>query len=406
MTGKTTSRVRRSILGAMLLTAAVGNATPAAAATSCVRSGDTVNVGIAGADTLFEQFSLERTPAGDIQLVRSALLSSTTTDCGDATTTNTNTINVAGTEALETLSIQQKDGGFAPGQTLEGSLADSEIEINVHLGGASEAAIVVGTNERDVYVMGAKGVNVNGDGDGNDIRFGPSVDLPGMSGVVGRDRLVATGGSGTGGQAISPVVLVGGDDEDVLRGGSGADYISGMDGPDLISGGPGSDRLGADASPLTFPPMTDAGEDVIRGGPGNDVLRGGLDDDRLDGGAGDDEEHGSDGHDIFLQGTQANGSDHLFGGEDRDEARYQARRSAVRVTLDNKRNDGANGERDSVGFKLDLEDVTGGRGDDVIKGSKAANVLAGRAGGDLLVGKAGIDICIGGPGRDEIQSCE
>ena len=388
-----------------MLAAAVGITSPAAAATSCIRTGDTLAVSLAGANTAFEQFSLERTISGDIEVKRSALLASSTFDCGDATTTNVNTINVAGTSAIETLAIDVSNGGFTPGQTLEGAQS-AEIEINVHLGGGAEAAIVVGTTDPDRLVMGAGGVNVNQDNDGDDIRFGASVELQGMSGLDGNDRLVATGGSATGGPVISPVILAGGDDRDILRGGSRSDYITGMDGRDFIYGGSGNDRLGADASPVTLPAMPDPGDDVIRGGAGADVLWGGLDDDRVDGGAGDDEEHGNDGADIFLQGRSPNGADHFFGGGGRDEVRYESRRALVNVTLDNKPNDGANGERDSVGFKGDVENVTGGRGDDVIKGNGRPNVLKGRAGADLLVGKGGIDACLGGPGPDDIRSCE
>ena len=404
MSRRKPSRVRQSFLGALLVSAAVGIASPAAAASTCVRTGDVLDVSLDGANTPFENFTLARELSGDITLTRNALLSNTPIDCGDATASNVNTIEVSGTEAIETLFLDLQFG-FTPGQTPEGS-GLSEIEIDVDLGGGLDTAIARGSDGSDVYVMGTKGMNVWNDSDGDDIQFGASVEVSGMAGLGGPDQFSANGGSGTGGPTISPVAMVGGPGNDRLRGGSGSDYISGVDDDDVLIGGAGNDRMGADVGPVVVIPNTELGEDTIRGGPGGDVIRGGGDEDRIDGGPGDDDEHGSDADDIFLQGRSPNGADHLFGGEGQDEVRYESRNASVNVTLDNKRNDGAGGERDSVGFKGDLEDVTGGRADDVIKGNGRPNVLKGQAGADLLVGKGGVDTCRGGPGSDDLRTCD
>lgn len=400
------SGVKALLVAGLLLASVVATALPAAAASSCVRTADMLDIELQGSNALFETFTLERDGAGNINLTRSALLSNTPIDCGDATTVNVNTIDIGGTAAIENLQVDLVFGGFTPGQTLEATPEDSEIEIKVNLGAGSDTATVLGTTGPDRLVMGARGMNVNDDGDGDDLRFGATVEVPGMSGDDGVDRLLATGGSGTGGPTISPIALIGGEGQDVLRGGSASDFITGEEDDDLLTGGSGNDRLGADVGPGAFFAISEEGDDVIRGGPGGDVLRGGQDEDRLDGGPGDDDEHGSDDDDIFLQGRRPNGGDHLFGGGGQDEVRYQARRARVQVTLDNKRNDGAKGEEDSVGFKSDVEDVIGGRGPDAIKGDKDANVLEGRAGADLLVGRGGIDTCVGGPGADVLKSCE
>lgn len=388
----------------MLVIAAIGIASPAAAASSCVRTGDVLHVSLEGSNTLFENFILERDIAGEIILKRSALLSTTTIDCGDATTSNVNTIEVSGTDANENL-ILSLEWGFAPGQTPE-SGGIPEIEIDVHLGGGLDSALARGTDGSDVYVMGTKGMNVWGDNDGDDIQFGASVEVSGMVGLGGSDQFSANGGSGTGGPTTSPIAMVGGPGNDRLRGGSGSDYISGVGDDDILIGGSGNDRMGADVGPVVAVPNTELGEDTIRGGPGGDVIRGGGHNDRIDGGPGDDDEHGSDADDIFLQGARANGADHLFGGEGQDEARYQARNASVDVSLDNKRNDGARGEKDSVGFKGDVEDITGGRESDDIKGNGRPNILKGGAGADLLVGKGGVDTCLGGPGPDDLRTCD
>src|SRR5690606_2491335 len=49
---------------------------------------------------------------------------------------------------------------------------------------------------------------------------------------------------------------------------------------------------------------------------------------------------------------------------------------------------------------LQVENVLGGLGHDVIKGKKGTNILFGDAGNDKLSGKAGNDILIGGEGAD------
>jgi Ca2+-binding RTX toxin-like protein len=398
-------RTKAFLITAIVFGSVLNAGTPAFAASTCIRTGDTLNVSLEGSNQIFESFHLAREITGEIRLTRAALLSETPISCGDATVTNVNQIEVSGTDAIENLQVNLSFGGFRPGQTLEGAPEQSEIEMSINLGKGQDTAIVTGTSGIDRLVMGTNGINVNDDGDGNDIGFGPSVELPGMSGDDGRDVLRASGGSATGRAARHPVALIGGEGRDKLRGGSAGDFITGQEENDLLEGGPGNDRLGADVGPLGFP-ITEPGDDAIRGGPGGDLLRGGADDDELDGGTGDDEEFGMDGADIFRQGSRSNGADDLVGGSDEDEASYKKRNSRVRASLDNRANDGARREKDAVGFKGDVENVTGGRAGDEIRGNNDPNVLKGRGGPDLLVGRGGVDECLGGPGADTLRSCE
>lgn len=80
----------------------------------------------------------------------------------------------------------------------------------------------------------------------------------------------------------------------VLQGGDGDDVITSGFRDDTVAGGPGADRLrGGD------------GDDVLQGDSGNDSLFGGGDDDLLEGGSGNDSLEGSSGDDT-LRGDQGN----------------------------------------------------------------------------------------------------
>ncbi len=138
------------------------------------------------------------------------------------------------------------------------------------------------------------------------------------------------------------------------------------------------------------------GDDIVLGGPGADGLTGNAGDDRLAGGAGDDE---------FLGGA---GADVVRGGSGLDTAGYWNQEKPVSVTLDDRPDDGADGEGDDVG--LDVENVVGGDGADRLQGSSGANRLEGRNGDDHVLAGAGDDTLVadslsggrldGGPGRD------
>ncbi len=140
-------------------------------------------------------------------------------------------------------------------------------------------------------------------------------------------------------QPPAPVVLEGGEGDDLLRG-SGAD--------DSLSGGAGNDTLiGAGGNNLL---QVDSGNNLLRGGEGNDVLLGGTGNDTLEGGWGDD---------LLVAGG---GDNLLMGGAGND-------------TL--------------VGVKLD----------DQGQDQSGVNILNGGAGDDLLIAGQG-DILHGGAGAD------
>jgi Ca2+-binding RTX toxin-like protein len=150
--------------------------------------------------------------------------------------------------------------------------------------------------------------------------------------------------------------IVGTNGSDTLTGTSGNDVIVGLGGNDTISG------VG--------------GNDTICGGGGNDTLDGGDGNDTLDGGA---------------------GADGLSGGTGTDTATYATRIGGVAVSLDNVANDGSSadgpaGARDNV--MADVENLTGGAGNDTLTGDSAKNTLDGRKGADVLSGLGGTDTAI------------
>lgn len=179
-----------------------------------------------------------------------------------------------------------------------------------------------------------------------------------------------------GAVGISSVVVDSGDGDDVIdarttirataNAGSGNDQILGSSNRDVLDRGDGSDNLsGFD------------GADTLNGGIGNDSLNGGASRDIMDGGL---------------------GADTFVGGDDIDEVSYASRTATVRVDPDDVADDGQAGEGDNV--RGDVEDISGGAGDDMLFGNAAANRLVGRAGLDTLRGLAGNDRLFGGDGND------
>ena len=207
-------------------------------------------------------------------------------------------------------------------------------------------------------------------GTGNDTLAG-STAADTLDGFAGDDRLLGRGGADR---------LVGDVGNDTLDGGSGNDVLLGQDGADTLYGRDGDDVLRSDDK---------------YGAPGNDTL---------DGGNGDDDMFGYGGNDTFAEGSAANGSDLIAGGDGIDTASYSLRSSAVKLSINGKYDDGATGEADRIGS--DIENLTGGKGADTLTGSSVANSLNGGAGNDTVTGGAGKDKLYGSDGNDTFQSLD
>jgi Ca2+-binding RTX toxin-like protein len=173
---------------------------------------------------------------------------------------------------------------------------------------------------------------------------------------------------------------------------SGTDVIAridGEDGDDTMSGGADPERL------------------VLSGGPGNDVLTGtGTNGVSLNGDAGDDTLNGGAGDDGLRGGS---GNDALNGGAGVDTADYFDHTADVIVLLSRGRG-GAAGETDTIDGQV--ENVTGGSGNDRLVGDDGPNVIAGAGGDDEIFGLGGNDhlnggldgvIVTGGDGDDTID---
>lgn len=116
------------------------------------------------------------------------------------------------------------------------------------------------------------------------------------------------------------------------------------------------------------------GNDVLYGYGGNDILRGRGGNDKLDGGAGAHDRASYDNSAVPIQVTLNGGqwADVLQGGIAQDRIR-------------------------------NIEDISGGSGNDILTGDKKANKLLGNGGDDLLTGAGGKDTLKGGEGNDTLN---
>jgi Ca2+-binding RTX toxin-like protein len=205
--------------------------------------------------------------------------------------------------------------------------------------------------------------------------------------------------------------MQGGAGNDRMLGGAGADTFTGAAGVDEIDGGGGSDTADfSDKSAAVHVALNGAApvdvlvgglvEDRIRnienivGGSGDDVLTGDAVNNEFTGGAGDDVFRGNDGRDS------------LDGGTGSDTASYEDKSASVQVAL--------NGSSlvDVVvnGLAEDrirnIENITGGTGNDLLTGDGQTNVLKGGGGADVLVTLGGADQAFGGDGNDYLYMGE
>ena len=267
-----------------------------------------------------------------------------------------------------------------------------------------------------------------------------------LDGGSGNDTLFGYGGNDT---------LIGGTGNDMLHGGAGNDTFDEgaiTNGGDVFNGGPGTDHVTylrrANAISVTIDLNQDDGEvnegdyvrpdvenvtggntadtlvgneldnvlngffghdtliggdgnDTLLGSAGNDTLTGGAGNDSFSGGTGSDVMDGGDGNDSFLEDAAANGPDTFIGGAGVDRVSYSNRTASVTVTVGSGANDGQASEGDDV--KADVENVTGGSGDDTLIGNASANALLGGAGNDTLTGGDGQDTLVGGDGNDTMD---
>ena len=157
--------------------------------------------------------------------------------------------------------------------------------------------------------------------------------------------------------------VTGGSSGDTLTGDALANTLEGRGGNDTLTGGGNNDVLTGDFGAET-------GVDIMNGGPGDDILVGGA------------------------------GNDTMDGGTETDTANYFYEDSAVVVTLN-----GVANVRVFVGGVAEdtirnIEDLIGGRGNDILTGDARPNIFNPQDGTDTVNGRAGDDNIFGGLGND------
>jgi Ca2+-binding RTX toxin-like protein len=256
-----------------------------------------------------------------------------------------------------------------------------------------------------------------------------TVRQPGLHGL-GLGLLEPLGPAGiTGGPGND--VLDGGTAQEVLVGDQGTDTLNGNGGDDFLedglttastdeldadvfNGGPGTDwasyRSGSQAVEVTLNSVPDdgrsgEGDDVrsdvenLLGGSGSDELAGDTDANVLSGNGGDDllVEAGGPAN------TDALDVDTFIGGPGVDTVSYSDATASVRVDLDNVADDGRQAPNEGDNVQSDVENVTGGAGNDALFGDADANRLIGNAGADIVSGDAGNDVLRGNAGADALN---
>jgi Ca2+-binding RTX toxin-like protein len=203
--------------------------------------------------------------------------------------------------------------------------------------------------------------------------------------------------------------------DNTLDGGAGGDYLSGGAGNDLLSGGADSDLIYGDAGNDTlnggigddFLYDYGGGNDLIIGGAGNDILDGGVGNDTLTGDTGNDTLSGGAGNDTYIfnaatdngydivDETSGDGIDTLdFSTTTTQDINIDLSRTTIQTVVP---------DLLQLNIDYDIENVTGGGGNDNIFGNNLDNSLSGGAGNDYIDGGDGNDILRGGDGNNTLD---
>ncbi len=176
-----------------------------------------------------------------------------------------------------------------------------------------------------------------------------------------------------------------------VRGGAGSDTLTAASSANVELSGE------ADGDALT----SAGGRDSVFGGDGADVMSGGEETDRMEDGPGADSVDAGPGNDNLGTHFQPDGPDNFVGGAGRDRLSFSNRSLAINLTANDVADDGEAGEGDNV--SSDIENLTGGNGDDTVGGTAADNELIGNDGNDSLIGEGGVDELSGGSGNDIVD---
>lgn len=256
---------------------------------------------------------------------------------------------------------------------------------NTITGSAGADGLVTGGTGADTFNASAGIDSFNGGSGTDTYNFSGATGAINVNLTLGSNQIIDDGFGST--ESVTSVENVTGSSfNDTITGTTGANTISGNDGDDTING--------------------DAGADTLNGGNGIDTIDGGADNDTIDGGAGNDIINGGSGDDSIVGGS---GDDTIDGGTNNavgaatggDTANYSAATAAVTVDLSVM---GVNATGTNIGSDTltNIENVTGGTGNDILRGDANANRLTGGTGNDTINGRGGNDFLFGGTDDDTL----
>jgi len=225
-----------------------------------------------------------------------------------------------------------------------------------------------------------------------------------MNGTPGSDLMFAEGGNdtvnGLGGSdwSYAPIEvrgLSGDEGEDTVNGGDGSDWLFGGTGEDTVNGGAGSDWL-----------HDSAGRDMLNGGGGGDKIDA-MRDDREGSSAAVDTVSGGFGNDVI--GAKDGFKDIISCGPGKADYAF-ADKGLDRVQPNCERRTLPRGCSDLLGQDWDLpplpsREITGNEGNNQLVGTNniaCIDIISGGGGNDTLKGLDGWDFLPGGLGRDTL----
>ncbi len=267
----------------------------------------------------------------------------------------------------------------------------------------NNSSIVAVGGEGNDFILGTLGNDIIDGGTGNDTvsyaqAFSNTSDGVAMDLRVQGRSAYNTGAAGTdilvgienliGSQYND--YLVGDDQNNVLEGGAGSDVLEGNGGVDTAS------YAGATAGVFVNLALQGAFQNTVGAGSdfltGFENLQGSAFNDTLIGDAYANTISGGAGNDTLGTGGNAGGTvDVLDGGAGADTATFAGYAEAVTATLADSGDGNARLAAGQIAALRNIENLTGGAGNDVLTGNSGNNVLIGGAGDDTLDGGAGND---------------
>lgn len=253
-----------------------------------------------------------------------------------------------------------------------------------------------------LQLLGSARINGTGNGGNNAISGNAAVNL--LRGLDGDDQLYGDGGNDRLEGGAGNDTLHGGAGRDAMDGGAGNDsyYVDSVSDQVIEALGGGTDRvytalsnyaLGDNVEELW---LTSFGTSRGTGNSLANTIVGTAAANTLLGLAGDDVLDGKDGIDTLIGGA---GADELRGGSGSDWASYETSTGSVRVNLLVGLGSSGDARGDSL---VEIENLRGGAGNDLLTGDDAANRIDGGAGNDALRGGLGDDVITGGTGADRL----